>query len=162
MPEETNPKGSSFTPEPEYEFDACYVTMKNQSTYSLYNADIVQNCGKYTIKPETNMDQESQQYFVMKGRADAAMGCDGSVAYEVGDIGMGIVTFYYACPYTHDNKASTECSSPVVMLSLYAQIGELNAEDWGDDPSKWGKEGQVPLRGHPLSVLFVIQDKPTS
>jgi hypothetical protein len=161
MSEKTNPKGSSSTPQPEYEFDACYVTIKNQSNYYLYNAEIVQNCGKYTVNPQTNMDPASEQYFVMKGRVAAAKGCDGSVSYEVGDTGMGKVTFYYACPYTHDNEASTESSSPVIMLNFYSQIGELTADDWGDNPDNWGQEGQVPLRGHPLSILFVIQDKPT-
>ncbi len=145
---------------PQYEYLACRVTIWNNSSQVLANADIVKSWGKYPKKPITNQAAHTWQDFEMQGRSGAISGCEGSVTYQVSyEPGLGSVKFYYTCPYSGDNEAVPTNNAVGLKLRVYAQISEKCGESgWGTDSSKWGKEGQVPLDGHPLAVLFVVDD----
>ena len=146
--------------QPLYEYLACYVTVINKSKHKLLNADIVTNWGKYTVRPATNIESWPKVghriAFTMMGRALATSGCEGSVTYSVGDVGLGSVKFSYACPYSGDNQAVPTNNSLDLKLEVYARISENY--NWKADGSNWGKEGQVPIDGHPVSILFVVYD----
>ena len=153
-----------MNPSPEYEYLACYVTIWNKSTKALTNAAVEAQWGKYPTLPVTNQSAGTWQSFLMQGRAGAVAGCEGSVTYQVTyEPGYGSAKFYYTCPYSGDNKAIPTNNAVGIKLSVYAQISSICGESgWGTDSSKWGTEGQVPLDGHPLAVLFVVEDAPAS
>lgn len=142
--------------QPMFEYLACYVTVMNSSKQRLLNAQVVKNWGKYTTDPITNIEPGVTTKFVMKGRDGAVSGCEGSVTYDVGDIGLGSVNFSYTCPYSGDNEAVPSNNSPVLILQVYAN----NNKDyyWNPNGTGWGDEGQVPNDGNPLSILFVVRD----
>jgi hypothetical protein len=84
-------------------------------------------------------------------------GCEGSVKYTVGSgLGIGSVKFYYTCPLSGDNQAFPTNLAPDIKVSVYGTI----AADYDWDTKPWPREGQVPIDGHPLSALFVLEDKP--
>lgn len=144
-------------PKPFYEYLACNVTIYNRSSQRLLNADVETNWGKYTTDPITNMTAGTSSSFVMKGRDSSPSGCEGSVEYDVGDLGLGSVKFFYNCPVDGDNQATPTSNSPVVILSVYSNTEEVWT--WNlENESTWGKEGQVPNDGHPLNILFVVDD----
>ena len=86
------------------------------------------------------------------GRDSAAPGCEGKVEYYVGNTGLDTVTFNYSCPCTGENKAYCIYNIMGFICKVYAN--NQHAYEW---KKPYGTEGQVPVKGNPLSVLFVFE-----
>lgn len=146
--------------EPLFEYLSCYVTIWNNSSEALTNLVKTNEWGKYMSDPLSNQAPKSWQDFRLAGRDSAWSGCEGSATYRVSyQPGAGSVKFYYTCPYSGDNAATVTNDSFTLKTSVYAAISKKSGESgWGTDKSKWGKEGQVPKSGHPVAILFYIED----
>jgi hypothetical protein len=138
------------------EYFTCYVTVKNLSSYNLYNGMYEADWGKYTVQPLTNLQAGREHTFIMTGRQWSSSGCEGALTYQVGEQGMGNIKLYFACPFSDDNKGVPTCNAMDVKLSVFGNIAANHS--WGYNPAEWGEEGQVPTDGHPLSLLFVVEN----
>lgn len=137
----------------------CYVTIKNRSAQDLLHVRYGKTTGRYAKKPTSEIASGRECSFHLEGSGSwiNPEGSEATITYDVSDdVGLGTVDFYYTDPYLGPNKAEAPTVSPVIKTSVYAQEGTKT--NWGDDPSKWGKEGQVPVDGHPIAILFVVDD----
>jgi hypothetical protein len=153
-------------PGPEYESFGCYVTIWNRTSKVLSNAQLTDEWGKYTERPFTNLEATQWTWLTLLGRSGSPSGSEGTCQYDVGEVGFGTVLFKYSCPYSGDNTASTENNGVEVKLSVYAQQGTRQRIGvgaggfwWATDESNWGQEGIVPIAGHPIAILFVVDTK---
>ena len=143
----------------------CQCSVKNSSSHDLVNVEYGKEWGKWATPDESPSAPPSiikageTGWWMLTGRQGSASGAEGWVKYQVGDV--GVIQFKFDNPWgAGDNKASCDNSSAV----LYQQYAVTKKPDVGKtgantDPSNYGKEGQVPLGGSPLSVLWVVSNQ---
>lgn len=147
----------------DYKDHTIYVTIKNQSSQDLLdkvedNDSICDIHGKYEEHAATNIDSGNQTQCIKEIRDGATVGPQGNLTYKVSNTGLGTISFVYHCPYSggHDDEGYAINNSPVIRYEVY---GNNDADCiWTDDPSNWGTEGNIPTKGAPLSLLFVVKD----
>lgn len=135
----------------------CYVTIKNLSAQPLIHLKYGETTGSYVKNPPSSIGAGTEINFHLQGKGGSEWpeGSEGEITYDISsDAGFGNVILSYTDPYTGSNQAKAQTESPVIRTEVYARVGSITK--WGDDPAKWGHEGQVPPDGHPISILFVL------
>lgn len=137
-----------------------YITIMNKSSQTLQNklednSEIGDIHGKWITRAKTNINKSDMTSCTKEIKEAAWVGPEGNLTYDVG-VGMGTISFVFACPLSDDDKGYGINSGPIIIYEVYGN----NEEDfsWNEDGSNWGTEGDVPTKDCPLSLLFVIYD----
>lgn len=128
---------------------SCYVTVLNRSAALLAQMTSALDSGEFTTRPADSILPGHEAYFMAE--ASDSGGPEGTVTYQVE--GGGTITLRFACPYLEDNDLGVPTNNSRLGVSRYGALGYVQ---WGPNGENWGTENNFPLRGHPLSVLFVI------
>ncbi|BBH38721.1 hypothetical protein myaer102_12260 [Microcystis viridis NIES-102] len=133
---------------------SCYVTIINRTNTTLTLTSQQNDCGSYNpaVLPPQISAQGGQVFFALKG--GLAGGTEGTVTYSV--LGKGkLITFSYSCPPVSDNNISVPFNQSSFTVNYYGTNQTIN---WNPDGSNWGPANNFPTRGHPLFVLFVVNE----
>ena len=129
---------------------SCYITIINNSSVELTNAEVGQSYGEYKSRPLTQILAGKRTQFQLADKSGPA-GSTGFVKYDAAE---GVVQFKYDCPWgSSSNELSFDNGGTGLIITLYGENKSGYLESIPD-----GKEGQFPSDDHPLSGVFVISD----
>jgi hypothetical protein len=131
---------------------SCYVTIKNRSSSFLRNPQYSADFGRWTKQPPNNVEKLQRVSAVLEDISGLPAGTEGKIEYQTDHGTVGVA---FQCGYVEDNYVRVLCSDGSKRLSFYAN--NQPDFDWSDSGS-WGKEGQYPAEGHPLSVLLLVDE----
>lgn len=147
-----------------------YVTILNLSKTPLTNGDGFVTAGTWEAELPHNIANEGAWAAGSVRDSDGPTGTTGGFNYHMG-YGDKVpkLSGRFNCPVgvigPSDNSASLYADKAKFKLSLYAvsntyraKIGATADGCWSLDRCNWGPENHVPQSGHPLSVLYVIED----
>ncbi len=143
----------------------CQCTVHNTSSHDLINVEYGKEWGKWATPdeepsaPPSVIRAGASGWWMLTGRQGSASGAEGWVKYQVGDV--GVIQFKFDNPWgSGDNKAGCDNSS-AIEYELYAATKKGDVGKSGPNTNKgdYGKEGQIPLGGSPLSLLWVLSDQ---
>ena len=132
---------------------SCYVVIDNKSSVDIQIRSEFIKWGRWEPEPESAIRAGSAMYCRLEDKAGPG-GSEGQVEYQFAD--GGTILFYFECPFRLDNEVKvTNESARIVDVYAKSEVAYKSLEDWSGHK---GTKGNIPYKGHPLSVLFVVQD----
>lgn len=137
-----------------------YITILNNCTATnMQNGSDTTAWGHWESGPPTNIDSKSNGTAQEQDSAGASAGSEGTLHYDFSGLNGGTIKFAFGCPYGSQNNYFNVTNNSQYKYEKYAvsKKKKMGLSKWGEK-STWGKEGNIPGDGHPLSVLIVISD----